>query len=365
MFRFAALFILAFERCRFDWFAFFDVAADFGPCPTRLCLHVVFSFVPPVHRFSPRPDRPTNRPNTYTLQLPITIDAAFVEFVHTQSLEIHVWRGDRDEWPRAGTALGKAKIALRSLLVTLGGIGGDVNISPATGRGYRAGRVAVRLFFKHRGLGSRHEPALPGNGGEEKRGAQKNDASDGDGCERLPPALLQDDGSEPSERKDPCDSSPPFSSMRVPESATATSHQASEGASRAEPESRARGQPTAQLAGEAGGKLEVNIERAMRLLSTVPGDPEAGVSSEGSLPSTYVTFRWEEGGKPPLRPVLVLGEAISAGEQFDKGKDEQVRFDLSVAEALTTPVCDSRPLRVGFEQQCGCVWTGGVLYALD
>lgn len=92
-------------------------------------------------------------------KIPVTIDAAFVRFVHTQSLTVQVWRGRARAWPQGGLCVGVARVALRSLLTTLGGVGGNVSItSPAgSGDGPSTGSIGVRLFFKHRGLGSSGE----------------------------------------------------------------------------------------------------------------------------------------------------------------------------------------------------------------
>lgn len=72
-----------------------------------------------------------------------------------------------------------------------------------------------------------------------------------------------------------------------------------------------------------GGELRVVVERAMRL----PMSPFSGTQRDGaeyeptveSLPSTYVTFRWEEGGKPPLRSPFV---SSCDGEVGDSGGPE-------------------------------------------
>ena len=64
----------------------------------------------------------------------------------------------------------------------------------------------------------------------------------------------------------------------------------------------------------------------MRLLSPASGGTEPGGAPD-MLPSTYVTFRWEEGGKPPLRSPLVLRSAAAGGAGVANSEAWQVRMD--------------------------------------
>lgn len=260
-----------------------------------------------------------------------------MKFVHTSSLEVRIWRGRRDDWPEAGSSCGVAKVALRSLLTTLGGIGGTVPIDPGQEHGSTTGgSIEIIMFFKHRGLGSNdassshndggtaggHHAEEGGRGGVgvtenegQLRGSHRSDgaALDGKsdtgvvgdanntrtGSETVPPlapSLLSFAGfSNPAVAFDP-----------------APGQAVGNGASRSQaPDGSAakRGEPA------GGGKLKVYVERAMRLPPAASEVVVSGASAE-ALPSTYVTFRWEEGGKPPLRSPLDF-ETTTSGRKVD------------------------------------------------
>lgn len=200
----------------------------------------------------------------------MTIDAAFVEFVHTESLELRIWRGRRETWPKSGTVYGVATIPLRPLLMKLGGIDGGVAVLRRNESDERAGSVAVHVSFKHRRAGfiDRYKPADQAVGDTDDREA-KDDLY-----------LAQNQSEVPPERS--------------------------------------RVHSREQLVDVSGGRLGVHVERAMRLWRSVPGETGqvvAGGEANGSAPllSTYVSFRWEEAGKPPLRPVLTPENANPIG----------------------------------------------------
>ena len=294
-------------------------------------------------------------------QLPVTIDAAFVEFVRTQSLELRVWKGGRASWPSGGTVCGVAKVVLHPLLTTIEGVGGDVAIAPQGGGGVdrAAGSVAARVFFKHRDSGANEDA----NGDENDRhaGGRLNE-EDGEAAaaaaaaaskkacgsarRRVPVTFREEvevideekagyrggriDG-DPSEGIDgaemlpPADSGQPAlgESSEKPESGGVGEEDNSQAGNSSQQQQRRRRRlrqpegPAWSLGGESERGLEVFVERAMRLAAVsgagagaASADPEvvAGgdVSPETPLPSAYVTFRWEEEGKPPLRSPLVL-----------------------------------------------------------
>lgn len=236
--------------------------------------------------------------------MPVTINAAFVEYVHTQSLKLRVWRGRRDDWPKAGTAYGVAQVALSSLLTTLGGIAGDIIITPESGHdSRRTGSIAVRMFFKHRGL-------VPDDPDEHKleMALVVDDDGDADACTPVPGFLRREGGK--------------LDDLEDPSGGIETHNDGSRGAASGQalsyevpfrPQDKLTVQtPQRQL---SGGKLRVYVERAMRLLRPVPKDAEARVSS-GILPSTYVTFRWEEGGKPPMVSPLAFETVVSGVQRL-------------------------------------------------
>lgn len=317
-----------------------------------------------------------------TCQLPVTIDAQFVEFVHTQSLELRVWRGDRADWPDGGTACGVAKVVLRSLLTTLGGVGGDVTISPETvggvgggSGGDRAGSMTVRLFFKHRGLGSSNDGAAAAEeyarqpmesanrNEEEKELAAAAEPRHGEGrsnARRRAPVsfregfdvFCEEQTGGPGGGGGGGGVDDPATPHEGPETATAMSNQGSlsaaeespqqprgaweeeEGALKRNSQKRPPASSVSSLGVESG--LRVHVERAMRLgvvasAAAALGDRDVGVGGSVSsppaalLPSTYVTFRWEEEGKPPLRSPLLLPpmpSAPSVGERVGASQEE-------------------------------------------
>lgn len=354
----------------------------------RLTLH---THTQPVHA--------TRRRRRPTCQLPVTIDAQLVEFVHTQSLELRVWRGDRADWPDGGTACGVAKVVLRSLLTTLGGVGGDVTIIPETGGGSgggggsgsggdRTGSMAVRLFFKHRGLGSssdceaaeqyaRQPKEISADRSEEGKGVvpAAAEAMHGEARRnarrRMPVSFREgfdvrgeeqiggpsgggggggDGGGGidgPATRRDGAEAAKAAPTQGILSAAEGNPQQpggAWEEEGTPKPNSQKR-PPASSASSSSGGEsgLRVHVERAMRLgvvasaAAAASGDPGGGVvGSAGSpraslLPSTYVTFRWEEEGKPPLRPPLLLPPMPSApsGEEgvgADQEENRQVRY---------------------------------------
>lgn len=255
-------------------------------------------------------------------QLPIAIDAAFVEFMHTRSLELRVWRGARDEWPRAGTACGSAKVALRPLLTTLDGVDGDVSVVPEGGRG--SGNVACHLFFKHRGVGS-IDANLEQRGGRARGSEERR-------VEHREPELVQEEVEALVAREGSSDADD-SDALHGAGAVAASVRVLGLSASQSRTQEEVNAQPSEPE--PSGGKLNVYVERAMRLLSSPGGSTEPGASPD-VLPSTYVTFRWEEGGKPPLRSPLVLAPA-AAGEAdvgcgADVGNTEawQVRLDSAL-----------------------------------
>lgn len=323
-------------------------------------------------------------PNTRHLpraKIPVTIDAAFVRFVHTQSLAVQIWRGRARAWPRGGLCAGVARVELRSLLITLGGVGGNVSITspPGNGDGLATGSIAVRLFFKHRGLGSSGEAPndlghentvseqerLPlqrrelqtekfggkqgllleaGAGGQsaEEKGASRITLDSGRtdlGTVFHTENVMGHSGTVTDGRTDSItcsDTAAPraegrlsLASMEFPvrgpvevvpagaaaESRTTWTLRQAEVTPLLQ---RPGSMPTG--GGRDGGELRVVVERAMRL----PLLPSSGIQRGGavygptaeSLPSTYVTFRWEEGGKPPVRSPFVScsdGEVACTG----------------------------------------------------
>lgn len=312
-----------------------------------------------------------------TCQLPVTIDAAFVQFVHTQSLELHVWRGDRGDWPAGGTACGVARVVLRSLLTTLGGVGSDVTIASEASGGDCAGSMTVRLCFKHRGLGSSSDDAaVEQSTGRLRVSASATGEEDfevaaetvhgearGDSRRGVPASFRQAFDVLGEEQTGGPDGGKiyddPATRHDGPETAKVTSRQASPSKSAGEnpqqlagawegartPNSKSHRRPPAGSASSLWDKggLRVHVERAMRLdvvasAAVASGDTEAGaVGSAGSprealLPSTYVTFRWEEEGKQPLRSPLLLSPVLStppggrAGVAGREDENRQVRF---------------------------------------
>lgn len=279
----------------------------------------------------------------------VTIDATFVRFVHTQSLDIRIWCGRPAAWPRAGASAGVARVALRSLLTTLGGVGGNVSIAPRAGDDrHAAGHIAVRLFFKHRGLSSssvepdagperqlRHQDPQGEKHGAEGKPTEAGElaahlAAQGGGRDRA--VILQKEGVVCDERADGdrrgdsdtrggakfLERDASLASTKLPEAGglMAGSGAAPEECREAK-EKRAILQRWAPDAG-GGGKLQVVVERAMRLPLLLSGTEGTGAGlSVESLPSTYVTFRWEEGGRPPLRSPFAVGFGEAAGEEAE------------------------------------------------
>lgn len=291
--------------------------------------------------------------------------------MHTQSLEVCIWRGRQEDWPEAGTSHGVAKVALRSLLTTLGSIGGTVSVNP--GREHSSptdGSIAILLFFKHRGLrsndasphkdgemagghteGGRGGVEVTGNGGPVQGSHQldgaaldeKNNVGGvGDVKSRagaeivppLPPSLLSFTG---------------FSNSAVafdliPGQAVGDDTSQSQA-------QQVRDEPTAQTREPVRrGKLRVHVERAMRLppATSMSEVPAPGASTE-ALPSTYVTFRWEEGGKPPLRSPLVLEPATSGRTVHAPTEDWRVRLGRTrggAADAFSLFLGDSLSSRI-------------------
>ncbi|CAM9342575.1 unnamed protein product [Scytosiphon promiscuus] len=285
-------------------------------------------------------------PLEWSIELPVTIDAAFVEYVRTQSLELHVWRGSREDWPAGGAACGVAKVQLSFLLTTLGGVGGD-----------------------HRGLDSNDDsdPCRAGATKEDEAAqvrAPSVVASPGEvrgvaSARRRPPQevsfreeveVLGGHGSWPTGSGGPHDSdrftsrgdgeeiapitrNPDLALQNAPADALC-SKGAREEARSASPQPH-KSQPSGaaaekQLAQSSRGErgLDVYVERAMRLLA-VSADVSGGPASEGGVAtperpplSTYVTFRWEEEGRPPLRSPLLPGPARSTATGATGGGDK-------------------------------------------
>lgn len=228
----------------------------------------------------------------------MAIDAAFVEYVHTQSLELRIWRGRRETWPKSGAAYGVANIPLRPLLMKLGGIGGNVTMLRRNESDERAGSVTVHVSFKHRrtGFGDKDKPAGQAAGDTDDREA-RGGAYGGE------IGKTEEDSSRP----DDLDLAQ-IQSEVPPEGSGVQSRE--------------------QLADVSGGRLVVHVERAMRLWRNGPRETARVVAAgeaEGSSPSlsTYISFRWEEAGKPPLRPVLTLESAnpigtVRGNEPYDR-----------------------------------------------
>lgn len=324
----------------------------------------------------------------YVRQLPVTIDAAFVEFMHTQSLELRVWRGDRADWPTDGNPCGVAKVVLRSLLTTLGGVGGDLTIAQETGgSGDRAGSIAARLFFKHRGLGptgvadpekETGQPVVASSSDGEKEVVVAAEGEvQGVGRRRSPVSfreeveVLGEGRSAPSNRtnrdlaarRDGAGMATTTTTMaaaadRAPVAESAESPRkrprgrAREGGDE-EPEGSNKHQRQPQGSGPAspsGGnsELRVHVERAMRLaaVSAAPSSGEAmaeaagGALSPGTrLPSTYVTFRWEEEGKPPLRsPLLLLSGPSTSSEAAGVAEGSEEKREVNIVFDCQSPV---------------------------
>lgn len=296
-----------------------------------------------------------------------------MRFVHTQSLEIRIWSGVQGAWPRGGAPAGVASVPLRSLLTTLGGVGGTVSIVPHADDGCQTGgKIAVRLFFKHRSLGcsevesdgaAASQPQRIKRGGEGGGIRVIADAEEGErfagdqgrsstftpqGCSDARDGRATGGGSGDSgERSDPKSSN----SSLPPSLPTALSSVP------AAPEFATRNgvvecvesdclvlrdtEPDAALQPQSipdGGRLRVFVERAMRLPPEPARVEEAGsISSPAeSLPSTYVTFRWEEGGKPPLRSPFAVGvtEGTSGGGAAGGGGTGALPVSLFVLNLL-------------------------------
>lgn len=292
----------------------------------------------------------------------MTIDAAFVEFVNTKSLELRVWSGNREDWPAGGSPCGVAKVALRSLLTTLGGVGGDAAVI-TPGEGVVGGNVAARLFFKHRGLGSGDDGAkraveLPGAGTHR---ADEEEAQRGIGARRRLPVSFREEvevlGEERGGRTgagSPAQGPAAGAEVAAATTTTTTPRQTSPDKSLRTPpprgapeERRAAASDSPSVVVEVSNVLGVCVERAMRLeaipaaaAATLSGDPEtmAGCAAlppdvvppppppPPSPPSTYVTLRWEEEGKPPLRSPLLSGPAAASGEAGVADGEEEVSF---------------------------------------
>lgn len=309
-------------------------------------------------------------------QLDATIDATFVRFLHTESLDVRIWYGRPAAWPRAGASAGVARISLRSLLTTLGGVSGNVSITRRAGDDHQAaGYIAARLFFEHRGLSSSSaEPNAATDRHLRHQGGQDEKYDEGGrpaGAGRVPTQwvakcggpdrtlLFEKEGvvcskrahsdrrgdSDTREGEKSPEEDASLASTKVPETgdlAARTGAVRDElAATSAALEKRATLQQPASAGGE-GGKLQVVVERAMRLplLSFGTERTDAGLSVE-SLPSTYVTFRWEEGGKPPLRSPFAVGfkEAADGGAEAGCGGCEAwpVSFFLSFLQLSRFP----------------------------
>ncbi|CAB1118524.1 unnamed protein product [Ectocarpus sp. CCAP 1310/34] len=311
----------------------------------------------------------------WRLELPVTIDAAFVEFVNTKSLELRVWSGNREDWPAGGSPCGVAKVALRSLLTTLGGVGGDAAVI-TPGEGVVGGNVAARLFFKHRGLGSGDDGAkrtveLPSAGTHR---ADEPGPQGGIGARGRLPLSFREEVEVLGEGRggrtgagSPAQG--PTAGAEVAAAATTTTttttpRQASPDKSLRTPsprgapkEPRAAASDSPSVVVEESNVLMVCVERAMRLeanpaavATTLSGDPEtvgcAALPPDEVLsppppspPSTYVTLRWEEEGKPPLRSPLLSGPAAASGEAgVADGEEESAR---NADGEVITPIVES------------------------
>eukprot|EP00903_Cladosiphon_okamuranus_P009595 g9134.t1 len=344
-------------------------------------------------------------PLQWSVELPVTIDAAFVQHMHTRYLELRVWRGDRADWPTGGTACGVAKVVLRSLLTTLGGVGGDLAITKGTGGGGgdRIGSVAARLFFKHRGLGSNEDadadtdadaaaeretrqPAANGAGADEEEEkdvamaaqVEAHGAGGGGGRRRAPVTFREEvevfgeeqagpssqTHRDPAARNDGADMTTTATTTtiagRAPLAKSVENHHDKPGGGVLE-ESEHRGfsshrrqrweGPGSASPSGAESELRVYVERAMRLVAT-PAPPSSGepevagrfASPGTSLPSTYVTFRWEEEGKPPLRSPLLSRSGPSASAEavgVAGGGEENWKGKLTNDGELGTPVVEN------------------------
>lgn len=287
-----------------------------------------------------------------------------------------MWKGDQADWPAGGTACGVAKVVLRSLLTKLGGVGGNVTIVPETGGGDgdRAGSMSVRLFFKHRGLGSSSDddaaaaqntgqPSASASANEEafqvgatKAAAQAMHGGARNDARRLVQEPFREEFDVLGEKRS---GGPGRSAIDDgtaahrddPDTVKVTSRRASLSTAEENPQrpggalgggKRPQVSSTSSLGGERG--LRVHVERAMRLgvvasAAAASGDVEVGVGGNACspraalLPSTYVTFRWEEEGKPPLRSPLLLPPVLSrpsGGAGVTDGEEEnwQVSFFL-------------------------------------
>lgn len=250
----------------------------------------------------------------------MTIDAAFVEFVHRESLKLRIWTGGQGEWPNGGTACGVAKVALRPLLTTLSGVSADaISVSTDVG-GDRNGTIAIRLYFRHRRLSSDERSPAEKNERAEYRG-EKDTAADNNAeragrqsttCPELQPEALSKAESSPS-------SAAHLGDLDICEFDAAPS-----GGSDVEQSSVARHE-TEELTerrqrGVSGGKLHICVERAMRLLPSESASRTLVTSS----PSTYVTFRWEERGNPLRRSPFVFHPTASARSSPGSGGSWEV-----------------------------------------
>lgn len=323
------------------------------------------------------------------IQLPVTIDAAFVEYVRTQSLELHVWTGRREDWPAGGATCGVAKVVLSSLLTTIEGAGGDMAIvSERSGDGSDSGCITARVFFKHRGLGP-NDDARPSRAcgieavsrwgvasargrppvsfreevevlGQDRSGSGSPDDDDGfaSGNEIIAPIM-----EDPALQDEPVNGRSSEQALEE-EQASAAQNQSTGVADAAE-------QGVSSSSG-LESVLEVYVERAMRLLA-ISGDRavEADVAApENSPPSTYVTFRWEEEGRSPLRsPLVPRGQARSTAVGGDT-EEWQVCY-LRWVLVSTGMISGKRCMFGGicclvnhFRGTCACFDAGAVLFDL-
>lgn len=246
-----------------------------------------------------------------------------------------------------------AKVVLRSLLTTLGGVGGDAAVISSGEGGFGGGNVAARLFFEHRGLGSGDDGAtrraeFPGAGTNR---ADEEAAQGGIGARRRLPVSFREEVEVLGEERDGrtgagSPAQGPAAGAEIAAATTLTSRQASPDESLGTPP--ARGAPEERRAAasdsppvvEESNVLRVCVERAMRLeatpaAATVSGDPEMAECAAPyphavpPPPSTYVTLRWEEEGKPPLRSPLLSGPAAASGEAGEASVangEEEVSF---------------------------------------
>lgn len=232
--------------------------------------------------------------------------------MHTQALEIRVWSApSQKSWPRSGTVVGVARVALRPLLTTLGGFRGRVNLSPPDGANGHAGSVALRLCFKHHGLDLTNELPPVTTPSPLPSAKDKDAASSVSMTGRSHQDNQQSHGSvsfaDTNKTGDDVLTCGPSKDAGVPAGVKAQSSVAGSGHESWEGESAPQSESVPN-----GGKLSVFIERAMRLPSCNFPPEELGSRIE-VLPSTYVTFGWEEGGKIPLRPPFIAGGIDSKG----------------------------------------------------